>query len=207
MQVTAESRWFWRDRPPPGLAEWFRSEAVHGVPAGGGGVRTDVYLRERGQTELGIKRRGGRSAAEVKCLVHVAPHGLDAPPFAGPIETWTKAATGALDLRDTIAVEKQRWMRKFDSAAAEPVELPLGPDEAPLEDGRGFPDRVCSAELTRVTVSGAVWWTVGLEASGPLHTLDASLRAGAALLAARHPPDFGAPLRASYPAWLALIIP
>jgi hypothetical protein len=58
MQVSAEIRWFWRDAPPAGLEDWFRDAGVHGCPADDEETRTDVYLREPGQVELGLKRRG-----------------------------------------------------------------------------------------------------------------------------------------------------
>ncbi|MFN3431160.1 MAG: hypothetical protein ACK46X_14555, partial [Candidatus Sericytochromatia bacterium] len=74
-------------------------------------------------------------------MVDLGARGLTALAAMSAWELMNVPMAGALDLRDTIAVEKQRWMRRFDTAAAEPLEVPLGADEAPLDDGRGLPDR------------------------------------------------------------------
>lgn len=195
MQVSAEIRWFWRDAPPAGLEDWFRDAHTHGCPTSDEETRTDVYLRDPGQTELGVKRRGGASGTEVKALVSVIRDGVDAPPFVGPVETWTKISTRALEFPSSVTMRKVRWTRTFDTRGAVPVEVPPGRGEA-------RPSAGCNVELTRVTVGGDVWWTLGFEAFGPLRTVEESLRATAALLAARHPPSLGDGLRASYPAWL-----
>lgn len=198
MQVSAEIRWFWRGDPPAGLEAWFRDPDAHGCPPFGEETRTDVYLREPGQTELGIKRRGGKAEIEVKALVSVIRDGVAAPPFAGPAETWTKVGTQGLDFAVSVTTHKVRWLRKFDTGGADPVEV---------RPGDGLPPVGCNAELTRVTVDGDVWWTLGFESFGPLRTLVDSLRATAALFAARHPPRLGDGLQASYPAWLAQLHP
>jgi hypothetical protein len=203
MQVSAEIRWFWLGRAPEGLEHWFRSADAHGCPAGGGGSRTDEYLRDPGQEELGLKRRGSKPGVEVKGLVAVKREGIAAAPFTGPVETWTKLSTQALQISSTIAVEKQRWLRKFDTSGAEPVEVPLGENESPAEKDRALPGRGCNVELTRITVGGAEWWTLGFESFGALATVEDSLRATGAVVAARRPPPLGDPLQASYPAWLA----
>lgn len=195
MQVSAEIRWFWRDDPPAGLDEWFRDAGVHGCPVGDPETRIDVYLRDPGQTELGIKRRGANPGVEVKALVSVVRDGVAARPFEGPVETWTKVSTEALDFTPSVTTQKVRWMRTFDTGAAVPVEV------------RSSPRVGCAVELTCVTVGDDVWWTLGFEAFGAAGTLENSLRAAAALLAARRPPALGDGLRASYPSWLAQLHP
>jgi hypothetical protein len=85
MLVSAELRWFWKETPPPGLELWYRSGPF---PPGGGALRSDEYLLEPSQTELGLKKRGGgRGGVEVKGLVSI---GTALPePFDGRIQLWT----------------------------------------------------------------------------------------------------------------------
>ena len=207
MQVSAEIRWFWRDRAPSGLEDWFKDRDVHGCTAGGPETRTDEYLRDPGQTELGLKLRGTRpgveaTSVEVKGLVAVTWDGLTVAPFRGPIEIWTKVSTPALKLPSTVRVEKERWLRKFDTSGAAVVEVPLGTRSKPVEEDRPLPGSGCNVELTRLAVAGSVWWTLGFESFGMLPTVENSLRAAATLLATRSPTlEHG--LRASYPVWLA----
>jgi len=204
MLISAEIRWFWRDTAPEGLEDWFSGAAGHPNAAGGGGTRTDDYLRDTTQSELGIKRRGGRKSIEIKGLVSVLQEGLDAGPLVGEIELWAKWISGAVDLESdaTIAVGKRRMFRKFDTSGPLPEEVLLGPDEAPI-GGRQWPSRGCNAELTRVTLErGDVWWTFGLEAFGTLSTVERDLRAVADVLSSRRPPELPEGLLASYPAWL-----
>lgn len=206
MQVSAEVRWFWPDRPAEGLEDWFRNRGgSQWCAAGGGGVREDRYLRAPGAQELGIKRRGGKKGIEIKGLVAVSQTGVSAAPFVGAIEIWTKWTSQELqvDLSLTVSVEKQRWLRKFDCEPASPSELEMGPDENPV-DGRSLPARGCNVELTRVALPDAgVWWTLGFEAFGSIRTVEDDLRKVASLLAARQPPDLGSGLTLGYPAWLS----
>ncbi|HEX6040529.1 hypothetical protein [Longimicrobium sp.] len=198
MRVSAEVRWFWRDEPPGGLEAWFRDADAHGCPAGDEEARADVYLRDPGQTELGIKRRGGNEEVEVKALVSVIRDGVAAPPFVGPAETWTKVRARGLDFAASVTTHKARRLRTFETGGAEPVEMRPGSPAPPVG---------CNVELTRVTVNGDVWWTLGFESFGPPRTLTDSLRATTALLATRRPPRLGDGLQASYPAWLAQLGP
>jgi hypothetical protein len=55
MEVSAEIRWFWQGAGPAGLQGWFNLAEFHDCAAGGGGMRTDAYLSEPQQAELGIK--------------------------------------------------------------------------------------------------------------------------------------------------------
>jgi hypothetical protein len=204
MLVSAEIRWFWRSAPPPGLEGWFCKAESHGCPAGGGRIRVDEYLRELGQVELGLKRRGGKKGVEVKGLLAVTWGGLATGPFAGPIELWTKWTSEQLELdsKSTVATEKQRWLRKFDTALPWPQEIPLDEDEKPAAQ-RPPPTLGCNVELTRVKLpQGDIWWTLGFEAFGRLRTVESDLQAVATILATRRPPPLGEGLLSSYPAWL-----
>ena len=204
MQVSAELRWFWRAQPPRGFEEWFRAVDVHGCAAGGGRTRTDRYLRDAAQRELGMKRRGGRPGVEVKGLVLDAWGRVPTTPFAGPLQLWTKWSSPALTLprRRTLATRKQRWLRRFDTSRGAAREVPLGRDELPLP-GYRFPAAGCNVEWTRVALPrGAVWWTFAFEAFGPIAALERSACLTARTLAARHPPALRGALLASYPSWL-----
>ena len=204
MQVSAEIRWFWHGPPPPGLVDWFCKGDGRYCSAGGGGTRVDEYLRDAGQVELGIKRRGGKRGVEGKGLIAITWGGLAAGPFGGPVELWTKWTSETLELASdlTVAVEKRRWVRKFDGTGPLPQEIPLNDEEGPIDKGP-LPALGCNVELTRVQLpNGAVWWTLGFEAFGTIRTVENELQAVASAMAARQPPGLGQGRLASYPAWL-----
>lgn len=213
MQLSAEIRWFWPERPPSGLKDWFVNASGDVFAAGGGKPgREDEYLRDPKQVELGIKRRGGGkiSGIEVKGLVECLGD-LAAGPFAGPIELWTKWVSEPLkiDGAPTIRIKKQRWLRKFDAGGSLPKEIELNADEKPVKDGE-LPTRGCNVELTYVQIAdqGGDWWTLGFEAFGTIATVEADLRAVAAALNQRQPPPLEEGLLASYPMWLkAKVLP
>src|SRR6266496_485145 len=204
MQVSAEIRWFWNNVPPPKLEKWFRNPTDDTCAAGGGHTRPDEYLCDPNQSELGLKRRGGKTGVEVKGLIvgtfgHVAVN-----PFVGPIELWTKWTSEVLELKlgSTVPIDKIRWLRKFDTTKQFPEEIPVDSKEKPL-GGRDLPEFGCNVELTRIKLrSNRIWWTLGFESFGKIETVDKSLYAVAATLATRRPPELGTGLLASYPAWL-----
>jgi hypothetical protein len=202
MQISAEIRWFWPAKCPDGIETWFRSGPTQ---PGGGSAREDEYLREPGQTEFGLKRRGEKPGAEAKGLVTVLPQPSDTIPFVGPIEIWCKWQLLTLTLRDVsiVPTRKIRWLRKFDTGGGEPTEVPLGEDEMPA-DRRALPKLGCNVELTRVEVGGEhVWWTLGFEAFGDLASVERSLRSTLSVMAARRPPSLGSGELLNYPAWLS----
>jgi hypothetical protein len=204
MQVSAEIRYFWRGATPGGLEEWFRGCERQPFPAGGGESRLDEYHRDANQTELSIKRRGEESGVEVKGLVALSGEHLQSP-FTGQVEIWAKWGLLSLELgRNTIAaIDKKRWLRKFDTRGTMPIEIALDASEKPLGD-HGLPDDGCNAELTKLRlVNSDVWWTLGLEAFGTLWTVEKNLKLGAEALAARDPPDLRPEVIASYPSWLS----
>ena len=212
MLVSAEIRWFWHSSPPLTLPKWFRGEGEfansHPCEAGGGQPRKDGYLRDSSQAELGIKSRGGKKGVEIKGLVTVLWDGISAGPFSGPVEIWTKWTSESLvlDPGQLIFTTKVRYLRKFDTAFAEPAEIPIGPDEKPVDPKRCLPSLGCNVELTEVTVDSETWWTLGFEAFGKPETVAKDLCAVAHTLAARNVPDLQPALRASYPVWLRHLI-
>jgi len=199
MEVSAEIRWFWQGTGPTGLHAWFSDCAD-----GGGIPRTDVYLLDPQQAELGIKLRGGKSGIEVKGLVATIANGSRHPSFAGPIEIWTKWPSTALSLTGAavIQVNKTRRLRKFDTAWTPVREVSLDAQEHP-SDGQRLPDEGCDVEYTEISVDGfPPWVTFGFEAFGLLETVAGNLRSVAARLAQRRPPPFDLGWCASYPLWL-----
>src|SRR5262249_50688036 len=97
MQLSAETRLFWKDRGPEELEAWFTGKARHGSTAGGGAERTDKYVYDPGQIELGIKQRDAKPDApaagyELKSLVAARWNVLTSGPLAGRVEVWTKVS-------------------------------------------------------------------------------------------------------------------
>jgi hypothetical protein len=83
--VSAEIRWFYPDECPANLHRWFGGMS----PAPGGGkLRIDEYLSQTNQSEVSIKKRGGRPGVEIKGLIAVCRSELT--PFAPYVELWCK---------------------------------------------------------------------------------------------------------------------
>jgi hypothetical protein len=161
-------------------------------------------LCDRGQSELGLKRRGGKAAVEIKGLVATSSSTLAAGPFAGPIELWTKWTSKVLELKpeSTISVKKVRWLRKFDTTLPVVNEVALDGNETPL-GGASLAALGCNVELTQIEMpQGRIWWTLGFESFGTLQTVSKDLEATASILANRGAPELRMGLLGSYPAWL-----
>lgn len=205
MQVSAEIRWFSHGIVPRAFKDWFcNNQTNYGSAAGGVKVRVDRYLHDRRQVELGIKLRGGKSGVEVKGLVAVISHPLTVGPFEGKIEIWTKWTTEALELppNSLLAIEKRRWLRKFDTTAQVVREIPLNSDERPLNQDP-LPNLGCNVELTEIKLpNDDIWWTFSFEAFGTIDDVENSIRNTAALIVTRQPVGFEKALTASYPTWL-----
>lgn len=205
MQISAEIRWFWRAAPPTGLEAWFREPREACFACGGGQLRLDEYLSDPGQTEMGVKRRGGKKGVEVKGRVVQIERTLEVAPFVGPVEIWAKWSSEALEVPcdRTVKTIKRRWLRKFDTAGPFPVEVALTEKELPVDSHRPLPVRGCNVEVTEVTVTpGGNWWTLGFEAFGSMATIGNDLRRVTEALADTRPPDLTGGLIASYPLWL-----
>jgi hypothetical protein len=200
MWPTVEVRWFYPGRVPAPPLAWFRQ--VAGEPEEQP-CRVDQYLRLRSTEALGIKLREGR--IEVK----QRQRGLGLVRFqegvAGRVEAWVKwsfalagedaGLAGALEPASSwIAVEKTRTLRLFQVVGeGRIVPLPAG----------SYETHGCGLELTRISVRGTEWWSLGLEAYGPEATLQEELVAIAKHLFARGAaPRFEATDSCSYPKWL-----
>lgn len=175
---TLEVRWF-RPGPVPGpVAAWF---GALGEPVAEE-ARTDHYLAPSSDA-LGVKLREGRLEMKRR-------DGTGGPVAAGPArataEAWTKWSfalaepVGALD-GSWLAVAKRRRQRALELAA-----------------GR------CALELSEVTVCGAGWWSVCLEAEAdtPAARRTALAAAAARWLAVDGAPALAAADARGYPAWL-----
>jgi hypothetical protein len=203
VQVSAELRWFWRETVPPGIEEWFGSGPF---PAGGGLPRDDEYVVDPGQLELGLKRRGGNAAVEVKGLVAVA--GSTSPePYAGRPQIWSKWTTLALPIEQLprIAVRKVRRLRKYDTTGAQVRELELGEEETLRNGDKALPEIGCNVELTALTFlgDGSVWQTLGFEAFGPLASVERALERTIAHLSRTPGPSLDGGRELSYVEWLS----
>jgi len=180
MLPSAELRWFWKG-PRPRLQAWLLGSA-HGSCREE--TRVDHYLRQPGQHELGIKRRGAEHGVEIKTLVSEGTaHTIGT--LTARTQIWTKVWTARLDLEGlpTVAVRKSRRL---------------------LSHRTGGYASGCNVEITEVRVGpeSEVWTTLGIEAYGELDRLDAAL-ASIVRLHQANPPDVEAGRALSYPAWLA----
>lgn len=199
MFITAEIRWFWNKQPAAGFKDWFMESGRHGCLPKHGTTRTDEYLINPGETQLGIKIRGGYGGIDIKGLIEVKHDALSYGPFTGPVEIWAKWRSGYIELEreNTIPVEKERWMRLFETGAGSPVEI--------QEEVKQLPERGCGIELTRVVVRSETWWTFGFESFGRLETIERDLYSVASAMASRQPPGLGDVVKHSYPSWLNTI--
>lgn len=200
MFVSAEVRWFWKDAAPAAVDSWFRSGTC---PPGGGTPRTDEYLLETGQRELGVKQRGATSSVEVKGLVEL--RGRSPAAFAGRVQIWCKWTSEALtiDHLPRVSLHKTRLIRKYDTAGTAVTEVELDAAERPRHDPARRLERGCQLELVALRVGDRheTWSSLGFEAFGELDTVEDSLHRIVAQLARNAPPlTLGTEL--SYPEWL-----
>jgi hypothetical protein len=198
--VSAELRWFWTGNLPPAVDAWFRDARF---PPGGGRPRTDQYLVDRGQIELGVKTRGGKTGVEVKGLVGLRR--AVSVPFSGRVQIWSKWASDALtiDHLPRVAIEKTRWVRRYDASGSDIVEIELDDEERPRRSPDTLPPAGCHVELVslRLDEGRTPWASVGFEAFGELATVEDTLDRTLRQVAPRTILPAGREL--SYPAWLA----
>ncbi|MGB3721770.1 MAG: hypothetical protein WA979_02985, partial [Pacificimonas sp.] len=167
MWRTTELRWWWRGAPDQELSAWL----LRGVSPIRD-FRTDLYLDDPAQTDIGVKRRA-LETVEIKMLCGLPEIALPAA-MEGQAEIWVKGTSERLPLTDenSIAVGKQRRRRILGYEAG-------AWKEASSEDEV---DAGMSAEITEVDITGETWTTVALEAFGAEEGNDAVLQAGVTLL-------------------------
>lgn len=204
MQVSAEVRWFWDSWAVENLQGWFMDANVHeGIPCGGGvRKRVDRYFSLH-QEEVGLKVRDmtpGRESIEIKGLV--VSRTVDA--FEFEVQTWCKWPLAGLEISATgtpTDVQKLRWVRKFNTASSNPIEVPTGDDEFPLNKPRILKSG-CTVEYTKLETDGRQWTSFGFEAFGDVNSVEHGLRKTVALMKARGLQLPGHAISLSYPAWL-----
>jgi hypothetical protein len=202
MIVTAEMRWFWSERCPPDLERWF----FQSTPKAGVGLpRCDAYVRQPNGSELGVKRRGSKPGFELKGLVAILRHS-ELATLAPHGELWCKWYSNGLLWDETalLTIQKVRWIRKLITSGTAIVEVPLGPDEAPL-DGGSIPGG-CNLTLTKVQIVGVQgqWWTFCFEASGDVESAPNNLRSAIKYVRSGSFPSLNGAFL-SYPGWLAKV--
>ena len=189
MWRTAEIRWWRKGAPPAPLAEWLLRSVAPLKD-----FRTDLYLADKTQTDIGIKRRAS-DAVEVKMLYGLPDISLP-PAMQGQAELWVKAESGTLPLSDenTIGVGKQRRRRILEFADGGWKE---GVSEDEIDEG-------VSAELTEIESGGEDWTTVCFEAFGGEEARLVTLLQSAIILFGPWPAGVPAPaLIGGYPLWLS----
>jgi hypothetical protein len=201
MFVSAEIRWFYPDECPTNLHRWFGEMS----PAPGGGkLRIDEYLSQTNQSEVSIKKRGGKPGVEIKGLIAVCRSEL--VPFAPYVELWCKwrLQASALEMTKRMIIQKTRWIRTYDTSRAAIVEIPLQADEEPL-NGQPLPQQGCNVEISKIQIAEEPrqWWTLGFEAFGDLDSAPGNLLKTTQYLIAH---SFPLPICGeflNYPSWLA----
>ena len=164
--------------------------------------REDTYLLDPRLPGLSVKIRAGE-LLEVK-VYRGSPGILDVAGRAcGRMESWQKWSfpfsplrQGTADLAGWRPVAKRRRISRFSLAGGRVVA------GAPRLAGQP----ACAAELTEVRVRGEAWWSLGLEATGPVGLLGGGLEATATLVFAQAVPgrvELGPDNSTSYAAWLA----
>ena len=170
--VSLEVRWIHPGRLPTTLAE--RLE-----PFGEGiEVREDSYLTDPVLSDVSVKIRGGVQL-DVKAFRH-SPGRLSLPGGTrGRLELWEKwsfplagVPQPLIDGASWTRVEKARRRRSFALVDGRLVERALADAASPGS----------ALEVTEVSIDGAAWWTLALEAVGPLQTLHRDLQATAVAL-------------------------
>ena len=218
-QVTAELRWFLDARNASevdAFGRWFTSGRL--PPGGGKKPREDVYALDLSTEELGVKTREGKSGLEIKALVDARLLSLAFGTREATAQLWSKVASNILtlpaDARAKRTTRKTRWLRKFDTTAADVTEVKLGAGPFGEDPVQGSPPKWgCNVEWTLVEVPDAdvKWWTCGFEAFafehvGPLcPLLEQGLRRAllAVISSLGQPPQLGEAWREqSYPAWI-----
>lgn len=202
--LTAEMRWFVAGALPADAAAWFAGLG----PPGEAEERTDHYLVPAGPDGPGVKVREG--GVEVKRRTRAVGVERAGPGVEGAVEAWAKWRFGSRDAAGApgegwAAVRKRRWRRDFDVAdgRAAPAEGGVPARIERLLAGTHGP-RV-ALELVALELSGAPWWGVGLEATGPgdRARLDALRAAAAHVFGRAAPPALDAARSMGYPAWLS----
>jgi hypothetical protein len=189
-----EVRWILPGRLDTAVAAWFET-SVPLIES-----REDDYLLHPDLGALSVKVRGGQ-ALEVKAFLG-SPGILDLPGRArGRMEYWQKWSFPFRSLSPDAGeadgwgrVGKQRRIIRFSLTGGR-----IAYTGEPADEAR------CAVELTELRMHHRDWWSIGLEATGPVALLRTGLETTAALVFTQAPPS-GVKLRMadsmSYAEWL-----
>ena len=198
---TAEVRWFFGGSIPAAIARWFCRGSLLDKAA----PREDHYLLFPAPLGLNVKLREGR--LEVKSRVGEPGLRTFATDITGNVELWEKRIGGDAAVAEFeklrsnaphlwIAVGKERTLRTFSLE---------GDSMHEVAAGKVFLANGCNAELTKITVEGAAYWSFGFEAYGEPAQVEAHMQKIAGHVFAdnhRPPHPFPAANSRSYPEWL-----
>ena len=198
---TAEVRWFFGGSIPAAIARWFCRGSLLDKAA----PREDHYLLFPAPLGLNVKLREGR--LEVKSRVGEPGLCTFATDITGNVELWEKRIGGDAAVAEFeklrsnaphlwIAVGKERTLRTFSLE---------GDSMHEVAAGKVFLANGCNAELTKITVEGAAYWSFGFEAYGEPARVEAHMQKIAGHVFAdnhRPPHPFPAANSRSYPEWL-----
>lgn len=190
-----EVRWFFREEPVP--RAWLIDEPPSDTP------RTDWYAWPCSDAS-GVKIREGRLETKLR---HGAPQlwqadTPDGTQVFGRMEWWTKWSAELPDTQPPsdellssagwVAVTKDRALRKYTLEGDRVVPI------------SGEADSGVQVEWTHLRTPHRQWWTVGLEAFGPLEQQPQLLQRVLQQICEQTtlPPIFAAENSRGYPAWL-----
>ncbi|MBD2104982.1 hypothetical protein [Leptolyngbya sp. FACHB-261] len=176
MLATTEVRWFQPGRLPEAVEQWFQQGFQQGLQQDGSEMasilpsisesREDLYLSMPallGLDNLGIKLR--QNKLEVKWRTRELEP-LCLKDCQGKLEQWLKWSHGQPVVtqfltksfnQTLIQIHKVRTVRRYQ-LHTDPVLIEIPTNET-AQPG-------CNVELTKLTVRGDIWWSLGLEASG-----------------------------------------
>lgn len=191
-----EVRWIFPGQLESAMGGWFGR-----FPAGTES-REDIYLLDPPLPGLSVKVRDG-GALEVKAY-RGSPGMLEVAGRArGRMESWQKWSfpfsppnAHSSNPPGWRTVQKRRRISRFSSASGQIV---ARTPELNAEPG-------CTVELTEVRMRSQYWWTLGLEATGPVDLLLSELQATAVLVFGQALPSGAQPGTEdsqSYAQWLS----
>lgn len=168
--ATCECRWFFDGEIDDDVVDWFRNRKPWrqshdlGSLEWPGRVRVDRYAMIPNNRDIGIKWRGepvegGGGPLEFKAKVASLGVQKLAPGVTGVVERWIKWTCDgeAMQASRLLDVEKRRILRtvRFDGST-DHLEVPPG-------DSGSCVYRGLQVELTRLSLAGDSFWTLGFE--------------------------------------------
>ncbi len=207
MFSTVEVRWFHQGEIPVDIQTWFSQIAGKKAEPITQSPRTDIYLLQNGNANLGVKLREGR--IEIKQRTQEFGNATFASNVVGVVEGWRKwsylvdpTQTNYLSARFLGAswqrVSKERSLYSFQISGqnTETVKMP------------DYSIGGCNIELTHIKCNGEVWWSLGLEAFGDENSNESKLTIAAKyLFSEEQTPTLSAQNSYGYPHWLELVKP